>query len=106
MAWVMPTLSGLFNIMETVTFIQFIEEEAIQAVGLGIFMAIRQRNWTMAWKGIVLLDGQLLPHLEQLNMGIGWASPATVGCFYDFIQATKMNVEIYKELATAGSKAK
>jgi len=104
MSWVMPTIAGLFNVMETVTFIEFIEEEALQAVGLGIFMALRQRNTKMAWKGIIVYKDVLIPHLELIWTGIGWASPATLGCFYDFIQACKLNAEIYMELATAMAK--
>lgn len=104
MSWVMPVITGAFSIMETVAFIQFIEEEAIQSTALGAFLSIRQRNYKAAWKAINLLDQELIPHLEAVNSQLSWACPYAMGCFYDFIQASKMNVEIYKDLCTAGSK--
>lgn len=104
MAWVMPVITGVFNIMEVVAFIQFIEEEAIQSAALGAFLSIRQRNYRCAWKAINLLDGELIPHLDRVNREIGWASPYSMGCFHDFVVASQLNVEIYKDLCTAGSK--
>ena len=104
MAFVIPVITGLFNIMEIVAFIQFIEEEAIQSASLGVFLAIRQRNYKAAWRAIGVLEHVLIPHLEQLNLQIGWASPYSYGCFYDFVVASKLNLEIYKELCTAASR--
>ena len=104
MPWVLPVITGLMNVMQIVAFVQFIEEEAIQSAALGAFLAIRQRNYHAAWKAINLLEQELIPHLEQINTHIGWACPYSMGCFHDFAQASRMNLEIYKELCTAGSK--
>jgi len=104
MAWVLPVIKGLLNVMQIVAFIQFIEEEAIQSAALGAFLAIRQRNYHAAWRAINLLEQELIPHLEQINTYIGWASPYSMECFHDFVVATRMNIEIYKEICTAGSK--
>lgn len=104
MAWVMPVIKNVWALMEVVAFIQFIEEEAIQSAALGAFLAIRQRNFKCAWKAIHLLENELIPHLDQVNREIGWASPYSMGCFRDFIVASQLNVEIYKDLCTAGSK--
>ena len=54
MSWVLPVVTQAFSIMETVAFIQFIEEEAIQSASLGVFLAIRQRNYRAAWTAIHL----------------------------------------------------
>lgn len=104
MAWVMPVITGVWAVMEVVAFIQFIEEEAIQSAALGAFLAIRQKNYKAAWKAIKLLDEELIPHLDRVNLEIGWASPYSIGCFHDFVVASRLNVEIYKDLCTAASK--
>jgi hypothetical protein len=105
MAWVIPTLTGIMNIMETVMFLEFIEEEAIQSAALGVFLAIRQRNYSQAWRAINLLQNQLLPHLEALITHIGWLCPYSIGVFSDFWLASKTNVEIYIELCMKAPKS-
>ena len=104
MSWVLPVVAGAFSIMETVAFIQFIEEEAIQSASLGVFLAIRQRNYRAAWTAIHLLEDELIPHLEYINLELSWLCPYAFGCFYDFIRASRTNLEIYKDLCTAGTK--
>lgn len=104
MAFVLPTIQGIFNVMETVTFMQFIHEEAIQSCAMGVFMAIRARNYSVAWEGMRLLGDVLIPHLEAVNTALGWASPPTFWCFKDFIAASKMNLATMQDLATVGSK--
>jgi hypothetical protein len=101
MAWVLPVLAGVANIMETVTFIQFIQEEAIQSCALGIFLAIRQKKYYSAQQGLNVLEGTLCYHLELVNQAVGWLAPASKGAFQDFILATQTNIEIYHELLTA-----
>lgn len=104
MAWMMPVITGIFNVMEVVAFIQFIEEEAIQSAALGAFLAIRQKNYHAAWKAINLLEQELIPHLDQVNRELSWACPYALGPFHDFVVASRLNVDIYKELCTAASK--
>jgi len=104
MSWIFPVIGQIEFVMSTVAFIQFIEEEAIQSAALGAFLSIRQRNYSAAWKAINLLDHELIPHLQAVNAQLSWLCPYAQGCFYDFIQASKMNVEIYKDLCTAGPK--
>ncbi len=101
--WVMPIITGAVELMSTVAFIEFIEEEAIQSAALGAFLAIRQRNYHAARLAIDLLDKELIPHLDAVNIQLSWACPYAIGPFHDFVLASKMNVEIYKELCTAGS---
>lgn len=101
MAGLLPILAGLANVMEIVTFIQFIEEEAIQSAGLGVFMAIRGKSYKGASLGITLLRGTLIPHLKDINEGLGWIAPYSVGCFADFILATETNLEIYEDILFA-----
>ena len=104
MAWVMPVIHGVVQVMEAITFIQFIEEEAIQAAGLGAFLAIRSRDYKSAWLAINLIENDLIPHLELINKEVGWIAIYSQGAFFDFLQATKTNVEIYKNICTAPKK--
>jgi len=102
-AW-MALLEGVANIMEVVTFIQFIEEEAIQSASLGVFLAIRGKSYKGASLGITLLRGQLIPHLKDINDTVGWVAPYSKGCFADFIAATETNLEIYEDILFAHRK--
>jgi len=101
MAWILLALEGVANIMEVVTFIQFIEEEAIQSTSLGIFLALRAKSYPAASMGMSLLRGQLLLHLKDINEYAGWMAPYSKGCFKDFCDATELNLEIYENILFA-----
>lgn len=98
MAWIFPIITGIAEVMSTITFIQFIEEEACQTAGLGAFMAIRSRHYSAAKPCLDLLENQLIPHLELINGTIGYLAPYSKGCFADFITATKINAAVMREL--------
>jgi len=101
MAHLLPILAGLANVMEIVTFVQFIEEEAIQSAALGVFLSIRGKSPGGAARGIGLLEAILIPHLKDINYYAGWMAPYSNGCFQDFILATETNVQIYKDIMFA-----
>lgn len=96
--WLIIALQGVLHVMETVTFMQFIHEEAIQSAALGVFLAIRAKNYRAASLGITLLEGQLIPHLKEVNNVVGIFAPYSRECFKDFIDASEMNLEIYKDV--------
>jgi hypothetical protein len=104
MAWLIPLLEGVVNVMETVTFIQFIEEEAIQSAALGAFLAIRSKSYAGAALAIDLLENQLIPNLRAINDYVGWIAPYSKGCFADFITSQETNLEIYKDILYAKKK--
>ncbi len=105
MVWVMPVITGLVNAMEIVTFIQFIEEEAIQSAALGTFLALRHNSIRGTTLGITQTRTILL-HLEAINETIGWVAIYSKGCFADFVKATRTNLEIYDDLLLTMAKAK
>lgn len=105
MAWIMPVVEGLANVMEIVTFIQFIEEEAIQSAALGTFLAIRSGSTRGTTLGITQCR-TVCTHLKTINDNIGWMAPYSKGCFADFIASTETNIEIYEELLYAKYKQK
>ena len=104
MAWVLPVIAGIANVMEAVTFVQFIEEEAIQSAGLGAFLAIRSRDYRSAWLAINILENELIPHLEIINRTFGYIAIYSQGAFFDFALAARTNIEIYKSICTMPKK--
>ena len=104
MAWVLPTIEGVKFVMEAITFIQFIEEEAIQACQLGCFLALRQKNYKAAAWAIQTTRGTLLAHLKIVNVLLGPYAPYSKGAFADFIIAVELNLEIYDELLITARK--
>jgi len=101
MVWIMPVVAGIANVMEIVTFIQFIEEEAIQSASLGVFLAIRGKSYKGASLGMSLLRSELIPHLKTINESIGWIAIYSKGCFGDFVKAAETNLEIYEDIMFA-----
>ena len=104
MAGLVAILTGVANVMEIVTFIQFIEEEAIQSASLGVFLAIRAKSYRGASLGMSILRMRLIPNLKDINDYAGWMAPYSKGCFQDFIAATELNLEIYEEILFAHKK--
>ncbi|MBA7563519.1 hypothetical protein ES708_05178 [subsurface metagenome] len=98
MAAILAALTGVANLMEIITFIQFIEEEAIQSASLGVFLAIKAKSYRGASLGITLLRGRLIPNLKDINEYAGYAAPYSQGCFADFILAAETNLEIYEDI--------
>jgi len=100
MAWLKPLmsmLSGIQDMMSAITFIQFIEEEAIQSAALGTFLALKGGSLKGASLGMEQMRTVIL-HLEAINGSLGYAAPYSKGCFEDFIAASKTNLQIYDDL--------
>lgn len=96
--WIMPIFQGLLNISESATFVQFIEEEAIQTCGMGAFLAIRAKNWKALSWCIQTLSSELIPHLKTINEIAGWLAPYSKGAFRDYVLASEVMVQVYEEL--------
>lgn len=91
-------IKGLIDVMSIVTFIQFIQEEAIQTASLGAYMAIKNRHYSAAKPMLDLLDNELILHLALVNDTIGWLAPYSWGCFHDFTLAAWANTTVLREL--------
>ena len=104
MAWV-AVIKGLIQAAEIVTFIQFIEEEAIQSSSLGTFLAFRHGSMRGASLGITQTRSILL-NLKNINLLVGFIAIYSEGCFRDFIAATETNLEIYDDLLLTMAKGK
>lgn len=104
MAWAIPILLGVVKLMEAVTFVQFIQEEAIQSCQLSCFLALRQKNYKAVGWAIQTTRTTLLYHLKIVNDICGWMAPYSKGAFQDFITATEMSLQIYDELLMSAKK--
>lgn len=93
----MKMLEGLQDMMSAITFIQFIEEEAIQSAALGTFLALRHGSNRGAALGIAQTR-VICDHLKLINDNLGWAAPYSKGCFQDFLAATLVNLDIYDDI--------
>jgi len=96
--WVMPIITGIAEVMSTITFIQFIEEEACQTASLGAFLAIRSRHYSAAQPCLDLVEKEIIPHLEAINSTFGLFAPYSFGCFYDYIASAKASASVMREL--------
>ena len=95
---VAEVFEGVSFIMESVTFVEFILEESIQTNQLALFMAIKQRKYSIARKALDLLENKLIPDLEDTANKAGWLAPYSVGAFKDFVRASKQSIAVYKEI--------
>lgn len=98
MAWILPVLKGVMDVMSAVTFIQFIEEEAIQSCQLGTYMAFKQKRYKAAARAMIVTRSTLVYHLKAINQTVGFLAPYSKSAFEDFITATEMTLEVYDDL--------
>lgn len=101
---ILAALSGIANAMEIVTFIQFIQEEAIQTSSLGTFLALRNGSYRGAALGINRTR-LLVSYLRDVNDWAGWIAPYSKYCFADFCDAVDTNLEIYDDILLTKIKA-
>lgn len=105
MAQILAAISGIADAMEIITFIQFIEEEAIQTASLGTFMAIRNGSWKGASMGINKTR-QIVAWLREVNDAAGWIAPYSKFCFADYCDACETNLNIYDDILFLKAKEK
>jgi len=104
MAWALPVMQGVMKVMECCTFIQFIQEEAIQSCQLGCFLAFRAKNYKAVSMAMTTTRGVLLPHLRLVNEELGWMAPYSRPAFQDFIVATEVVLDVYDQLLLSALK--
>lgn len=108
MAWLAPVLKMLEavqDMMSAITFIEFIEEESIQAAALAAFLALRNNST----QGTVIALEQMqlcVDHLREINESIGIFAPYSKGCFQDFYKASYTSIEVYRDVLLMKGKAK
>lgn len=104
MAWALPVLDGVLFVMSACTFIQFIQEEAIQSCQLACFLAFRAKNYKAVSLAMTTTRGTLLYHLQAVNENVGWLAPYSRPAFQDFITATEVTLAVYDQLLLSAIK--
>lgn len=98
-------LQGIQDMMSAITFMQFIWEEAIQSAMLGAFLAIRHNSYQGVSWGLGAAQNAV-DNLKIVNDNVGWFAPYSKVCFEDFINATYVNIEIYRDILLIAGKQK
>ena len=101
---ILPILEGVQWVMETVTFIEFICEESIQSCGLGVYIAIQQRNYSAAARALNTQKTILVPYLRTIVTTLGPLAPYSMGPFLAFVVASESNISVFEEILIAGKK--
>ena len=92
---VLDIVKFLFDIMQTVSFMMFIEEEAIQIRGFGMMSLIREEL-------VDEVETQLVSHEEQVSNletfvdSWGWMAPYMHGTYSAYVQASWDQIDAWK----------
>jgi endonuclease YncB( thermonuclease family) len=91
---------ALIAVMSTVTFIEFLYEEAMQTVGMGVWVAISNKNWTQAREALANARA-LNQHATDVYNYFGWMSPMSWDVFRTYATATKNQLDSYEKTINA-----
>jgi len=91
-------LQGIAFVMEAVTFVQFIQEEALQAAMMSVWMCTRAKRYTKAKEILDQVENRFLPNLRATNLAWGWIALYSKAAFADFADATQASIDAYKEI--------
>jgi len=94
-------LQGIAFVMEAVTFVQFIQEESIQAAMMAVWMLTRAKRYAKARELLDQVETRFLPNLYNTNSAWGWIALYSKAAFYDFAEATAASIDAYKEILYA-----
>ncbi|RLE08953.1 hypothetical protein DRZ78_00055 [Candidatus Aerophobetes bacterium] len=95
---VMVIIKGIQWLMTAATIYQFIVEESIQSVQMGIYICMQHNEYEEARKLLRYLESDLISGLWDFNRDWGWLAPHCSGAFRDFARATENSIKVYKEL--------
>lgn len=94
-AIVLDLVKFMFDIMQTVSFMMFIEEEAIQIRGFGIMSLIRE-NLTAEVKTQVNALEEQCNNLETFVDSWGWVAPYVRQTYINYVQATRDEIDAWR----------
>jgi len=94
-AVIMELVKFTFDLMQTVSFMMFIEEEAIQIRGFGIMSLLRENLVGEVKTQVNALEAQC-DNLETFVDGWGWAAPYMQQTYSNYVQATRDEIDAWK----------
>ena len=101
-AIVLDVLKFVFDIMQTVSFMMFIEEEGIQIRGFGIMSLMREG---LVDEVIIQTDALEVQvnNLDAFAESWGWIAPYMRGTYLNYVQAARDQVDAWRAWAKAAS---
>ncbi len=94
-------LQGIAFVMEAVTFVQFIQEEALQAAMMAVWMLVRAKRYSKARELLDQVETRFLPNIRATTSAWGWIAMYSKQAFEDFADATQLSIDAYKEILYA-----
>lgn len=92
-----PWAYGTVALMGGVTFVEFLYEEAIQTRGMGIWTAVSNKQWDIAYETLAE-SRKFLNHVSKIYKYAGLLSPFTYDVFNRYAQATKAQYDIFEQV--------
>ena len=90
----------LLSIPDTISFIEFIYEEAAQTLLIAIYQAHKNGQDDMARQILNYLKMELLPDAVNMVGGWGLLNPATRTCFQRFFDAVALSADTWEQILT------
>ena len=93
----LPWLGAAVAVMGTVNFIEFLYEEMLQTQGMGIYVAIANKQWAVAKETLDKARGNL-EKATWVYTNIGWLAPYAWDVFKSYAAATKLQYDSYEKV--------
>jgi len=98
--YILDIVKMVFDIMQTVSFMMFIEEEGIQIRGFGIMSLIREELVDEVVLQVDALEVQV-NNLETFADSWGWIAPYVRGTYLAYVQSTRDQIDAWRAWATS-----
>jgi len=85
------------GVMGAVTFIEFLYEEMLQTQGMGVYVAISNKQWTSAYSTLNQAKKRLQTAKKFYNW-FGWLAPMSWNVFKNYADATESQYAVYEGL--------
>ncbi len=99
-ALVLDIIKLVFDIMQTVAFMMFIEEEGIQIRGFGIMSLMRENLVDEVETQLAALEEQV-NNLETLSDSWGWMAPYMRPTYLNYVQAARDQIDAWNAWVAA-----
>jgi len=93
----LPWLGGAVAVMGSANFVEFLYEEMLQTQGMGIYVAIANKQWDVAKKTLDTARGNL-EKATWIYTNLGWLAPYAWDVFKTYASATKLQYDSYEAI--------
>jgi micrococcal nuclease len=96
----LPWITGVIAIMGTTTFVEFLYEESLQTAGMGVYIAISNKQWATAREALNKAKG-ILATANFIYTYLGWIAPYSFNVFRNYAKATQSQYDVYDKVISA-----